>query len=256
MRLFASSALLATWAVMILPAWQPSAFEVADIRPSDPSIQKTGKGRILPGGRIELPGQAVRDLIAFAYGVTDDLIVGAPKWAGEERFDIVAKAPSTATPEALRAMMRTLLAERFQLLIHSEDKTTSAFVLTLGRSPLRVRESDGGQTLCRWIEANNGPRRRECRHITMEEFARELPNTGGIGILLPVKDQTGLRGAYDFEFEVGDFRQAGPEAASPSVDDSGPTIFSAMQKLGLRLEQRKIVMPAIAIDRVQRPSVN
>jgi uncharacterized protein (TIGR03435 family) len=83
----------------LLPAWQDPAFEVADIKPSDPSVQKAGKGRLLPGGRIELPGQTVRDPIFFAYAVQDDMIVGAPKWAGEERFDIVAKAPSSATPE-------------------------------------------------------------------------------------------------------------------------------------------------------------
>jgi uncharacterized protein (TIGR03435 family) len=253
---FASLAFLATVAAATLPAWQTPAFEVADIRPSDPSIQKTGKGRLLPGGRIELPGQTVRDLIAFAYGVTDDQIEGAPKWTGEERFDIVAKAPSATPREALRGMMQALLAERFQLAIHSEDKTISAYALTLGRSPLRIRESDGGQPICRWAESNDGLRRRECRHITMGEFARELPNTGGIGILLPVKDQTGLRVAYDFEFEVGVFQQAGPDAASPSGDDSGPSIFSALEKLGLRLEQRKIVMPAIAIDHVDPPSMH
>ena len=53
----------------LLPGWQDPAFEVADIKPSDPLVQKTGKGRMLPGGRIELPGQTVRDLMSFAYSV-------------------------------------------------------------------------------------------------------------------------------------------------------------------------------------------
>jgi len=211
---------------------------------------------VLPGGRIELPGQTVRDLMAFAYGVPDDLIVAAPKWAGEERFDIVAKAPSAANPAALRSMMRTLLAERFQLAVHNEDKMTSAYVLTVARGPLRIREATAGQTMCRWAETNGELSRRECRNITMEEFARQLPNTGGIGIDLPVRDQTGLKGNYDFEFEVGTAPRRGPDAAAPALDDSGPTIFTALQKLGLRLDERKVLIQAIAVDRVQRPSVN
>ena len=96
--------------------------------------------------------------------------------------------------------------------------------------------------------------------MTMEEFAQELPDTGGIGIFRPVKDQTGLRGSYDFEFEVGTLRRSSPDttpgAAPPSIDDSGPTIFAALLKLGLRLQERKIMMPAIVIDRLERPLQN
>ena len=84
----------------LLPGWQTPAFEVAEIKPSDPSVQKTGKGRMLPGGRIELPGQTVRDLMTFAYAVQDDMIMGGPKWASEERFDIVAKALSDGAGDA------------------------------------------------------------------------------------------------------------------------------------------------------------
>jgi uncharacterized protein (TIGR03435 family) len=94
----------------------------------------------------------------------------------------------------------------------------------------------------------------------MEEFARELPGTGGIGIFRPVKDETGLKGSYDFEFEVGTVRRPSPDtpadSASSSVDDSGPTIFAALLKLGLRLQERKIPLPALVIDRLERPLQN
>ncbi len=75
---------------------QAPAFEVANVKPSDPSVIKMGKGRALPGGRLEVPGYTVRELIMFTYGVTDDMISGGPKWVGEDRFDIVAKAPAGA----------------------------------------------------------------------------------------------------------------------------------------------------------------
>lgn len=241
---------------------QPStlAFEVADIKPSDPSVQEAGKGRLLPGGRIELPGQTVRDLIFQAYAVQDDMIVGAPKWAGEERFDIVAKAPSSVTPETVRRMIKSLLVERFHLTTHNQDKLTSAYVLTVSRTPPSIREAAGGPTRCQWTDAGESLRKRECHNMSMEEFARYLPGTGGIGIFRPVKDETGLKGSYDFEFEVGIVGRPGPDtpadSASPSVDDSGPTIFAALLKLGLRLQERKIPLPALVIDRLERPLQN
>ncbi len=50
-------------ALVIMPVLLPvqsasklPEFEVADIRPSDPSVMKMGKGRMLPGGRTEVGG--------------------------------------------------------------------------------------------------------------------------------------------------------------------------------------------------------
>src|SRR6185312_13205576 len=116
----------------LLPAWQDRApsFEVAEIKPSDPSVLKPGKGRMLPGGQIAVPGYTLRELIMFTYGVTDDMISGGPKWIAEERFNIVAKAPVGASDETLRAMMRALLKDRFRLVTHEENKPMSAYVLT------------------------------------------------------------------------------------------------------------------------------
>jgi uncharacterized protein (TIGR03435 family) len=239
----------------LVSAWQGPSFEVADIKPSDSSVMKMGKGRVLPGGRIEVPGYTVKDLIMFSWSVQDNMVVGGPKWINDDRFDIVAKAPADAQMETLRQMMQGLLADRFKLAIHREDKAMPAYVLTAPAPPNGLKESAGGPQQCGWTVLSDGIRRRECHNLTMSEFARQLPNTGGIGIDLPVTDQTGLKGSYDFQFEVGTVqRNAGGD--SPNADDSGPTIFAALQKLGLRLESRKISMPVIVIDRVERPSVN
>jgi uncharacterized protein (TIGR03435 family) len=254
MKAFGGFAVLALIPAL-LPAQTPT-FEVADIKPSDPSAQKPGKGRMLPGGRIEVPAQTVRDLMAFAYAMQDDLILGGPKWAAEERFDIIAKASSSVAPDTLRKMMQALLAERFQLTTHTQDKLSPAYVLTVAKTPPAIREGSGGLTRCQWTESGNSLRKRQCTNMTMEEFAKELPDTGGIGIFLPVKDQTDLKGRYDFEFEVGTMRRPGPDTPSDAaaIDDSGPTIFATLMKLGLRLQQQKVMIPAIVIDRLEHPS--
>jgi uncharacterized protein (TIGR03435 family) len=238
-------------AVVAAQPAKPPAFEVADIKPSDPSITKMGKGRMLPGGRIEVPGYTLRELIMFTYGVTDDMISGGPKWVGEERYSIVAKAPDGTPDNDLRAMMQTLLADRFALTIHREDKPMPAYVLTLAKTPVSLSAGSEAQSQCMWRVLENGLRRRECHNLTMEEFAKQLPHTGGIGIDLPVADETGLKGGYDFQFDVGEIPNGGSV-----VDSSGPTIFEALQKIGLRLESRKVPMPAIVIDRAERPGEN
>ena len=245
----------------LLPAWQAPAFEVADIKPSDPSVQKTGKGRMLPGGRIEVPGYTVKDLIIFSYGITDDMISGGPKWIGDDRFDIIAKAPEGAPMDSLRMMMRSLIADRFGLVTHNEDKPMQAYALTVAKNPPSLQVSAGAKQQCSWTSLEDGLRRRVCQNVDMAEFAKELPGTGGIGIDLPVVDNTGLKGSFDFQFDVGTITRRdggdGPgTAGAPIVSETGPTIFAALLKIGLKLESRKLPLPVMVIDHVARPSRN
>jgi uncharacterized protein (TIGR03435 family) len=242
------------------PASKLPEFEVADIRPSDPSIMKMGKGRMLPGGRIEVPGYTLRELIMFTYGVTDDMISGGPKWVAEDRFNIVAKAPDGAPDSALRSMMKALLGDRFRLVEHQEDKPMPAYVLTLEKNAAPLAQTAaGGASQCHWTELEGGLRRRECRNVSMDEFAKDLQQTGGIGIFLPVADQTGLKGSYDFQFDVGTSRRSGadsPGMPPDPLDTDGPNIFAALSKIGLKLESRKVPMPVIVIDSAAKPAGN
>jgi uncharacterized protein (TIGR03435 family) len=244
------------------------AFEVADIKPSSPDAIRS-KGRILPGGRIEMPGGTLKELVMFAYGVQDNMIQGAPKWADHDRFDIVAKAANNSSVQTLRLMMQQLLADRFKLAIHQEDKMMAAFVLTVDKNGPKLENGDGGKQQCNWSVIENGLRRRECQNMSMQELARQLPGWGGIGIDRQVVDETGLKGAYNFYFDVGIVMDAGMinaakvntaerEGRAPgmAIRESGPTIFAALQKLGLKLESRKTATPIIIIDHVEPPSDN
>jgi uncharacterized protein (TIGR03435 family) len=85
---------------------------VADIKPHDPSTPVRGKGGIT-GGRIDLSAATLNNLIAFAYGVQENMTMGSPKWAAKI-YDIVAKSP-TPNPslDIIRQMAQALLADRF-----------------------------------------------------------------------------------------------------------------------------------------------
>jgi uncharacterized protein (TIGR03435 family) len=57
-----------------------------------------------------------------------------------------------------------------------------------------------------------------------------------------VKDETGLDGFYNFDLTWN--------------DTDGPSVFSAVQKIGLRLEPRKVAVSYFVIDSAHRPGEN
>ena len=70
---------------------------------------------------------------AFA-GFSDSQLVGGPDWINAERFDIVATGGTNATPDQVRAMLQTLLADRFKLAVHTEKRTVSAFAPVMAKT--------------------------------------------------------------------------------------------------------------------------
>ena len=234
------------------------AFEVADIKPSAPSNPSKQKGQVLPGGHLEIPSATLKDLMGMAYGVRENMIIGGPKWAENQRFDVLAKAPSDAAMPVLRLMMQTLLAERFKVVFHREDQAMLAYVLTVGKRAAKYRAGSGGRQTCDWKSGEGGLRRRECQNITMAELANQLPGWAGIGIDIPVVDQTGLKGAFDFELELGTpiKVEADRIGGSESTFDSGPTIFLALEQIGLKLDSRQMTVLRIVIDRAESPTGN
>lgn len=270
MRRFVPAVLLLIVPALNAPAQNAAArpaFEVAEIKPADPSAPALGgKARLLPGGKLEVDGITALQAIVFAFGVQENMVTGGPAWVSKDRFSIVAKAAPDTPPATLRLMLQTLLTDRFKLEIHREDKPTPAYVLTRGKRELKLRQGAGGRQDCRWNTAESGLRKRECHNMTMAELASQMPGWAFIGIDAPVVDQTGLSGSFDFEFEVGagnarsegNRLERGGEAPPPAAADadSGPTVYEALEKLGLHLEKRRMPLPVIVIDRVEQPGSN
>ena len=114
-------------------------------------------------GRYEIHNATMVDLIRTAWNVDADKVVGGPNWLEMDRFDLIAKVPedivvdtttpartqNALTPDGLRPMLQSLLAERFRLAVHEDTKQMSAWVLTAGKSP-HLKEADGsGDTGCK-----------------------------------------------------------------------------------------------------------
>jgi uncharacterized protein (TIGR03435 family) len=84
--------------------------------------------------------------------------------------------------------------------------------------------------------------------MTISELADGLPDLAPGYINKPVVDHTGLTGTYDFRLDW---------AAQNIIDETGGlTMFGAVEKLGLKLENKKLSLPTIVIAHIEKLGEN
>jgi uncharacterized protein (TIGR03435 family) len=120
----------------------PQQFEVASIRPAAPGAPSGGAYLLMPGGTFVGKNLPVKRLVMEAYGVTDFQMTGGPGWIDSERYDIDAKGDQLTRADQLSLPMRALLSDRFRLKIHRTTKVLPIFVLTVGKSGLKIHPSE------------------------------------------------------------------------------------------------------------------
>jgi len=229
--------------------------------------------------------------IAFAYKMTDGQLAAframVPEWTVSDRFDIEARTDNEAvTKDQLRLMMRSLLAERFKLVVHYETREVPVFGLFLLKpgttgpklqaqpvgaecttdpstqagsgaateNPQRETVEGGFPAICGGIIGvqASAPDRYSfgARDVPMSVIANALTSWGNLG--RPVIDRTGLVGYYNF---VLDFV---PEHLQDSAQGAGgPNFREALkQQLGLRLDPQKSSVQVIVLDHIEHPTAN
>lgn len=255
-----------------------TAFDVADIKPTNPDFKSGGTMKTQPGGRFIAEGVAMQTLLLRALGpagiigfTNSDAVIGMPKWAETERFDITAKAPPDAPPldvYSIRLMLRSLFEERFGLKTHTEEQPISAYTL-FSVKPKMKKADPASRTHC---IRSNGPTGTPagtvvltCQNMTMAQFADQLLHTGP-GLDWPILDSTGLAGGWDFtltysrampaSFSVA--AAAGGDVPAAAEPTGGLTLFEAIERqLGLKLEMQKRPMTVVAIDHLEeKPTDN
>jgi len=262
MRAFAGLsfvALLTGAALAQSPNSQPS-FDIADIHASARSANPFFSGAFLRGSRYELRKATMVDLITTAYSVDAAKVLGGPAWLETDRFDVIALTPPSTSQETARLMLQTLLADRFKLTVHKDDKSLPTFALKAGNGKPKMKESDGsGSPGCQPVPPAAPPQPGEvpyavasCHNMTMEVFAQNLRGMAGAYVTSPVTDLTGLKGAWDFELKWT------PRAALGLAGSDGISLFDAVDKqLGLKLELQNLSTSAIIVDSVnQKPTDN
>lgn len=225
------------------------AFDVVSVKPS---TGRPGRVRFYPG-RFTADGTNVLGLIAAAYQLQRNQVVGGPNWVRSEGYDVEGKANGPAGKEDLVLMSRTMLSQRFNLKFHREPRETPVYALVAAKGGAKVRKVREGDV----TPADDGKPHRMHLQTDMAGLASALygflqvtlpnPETGlpiAVGSVLPVVDETGLEGVYDVTLET-----------HPDTDTFS-TWQDALQPLGLRMVPQKRPVMFLVIDSVDRPSLN
>jgi uncharacterized protein (TIGR03435 family) len=263
---------------------QPLAFEAASIKPNASALP--GRRIGVPGGRFAATNVTLKELIATAYGLPGLLpqallnyqISGGPSWIESDRFDVEATAAGdvvrgTEGTRRKQLMLRTLLAQRFNLALHHETKQMPVYALVTAR-----RDKKLGPKL-RKSDVDCAPVLAARRTNNLPVLADD-PCSSGVSITGLLKggamtmndlsvwfsklldravlDRTGLSGAFSVEAQFTTEGLPGLPAPPPGFErlmSESPSIFVAIQdQLGLKLESTKGPVDVLVIDHVDKPT--
>jgi uncharacterized protein (TIGR03435 family) len=260
-------------------------FEAATIK-RNASADNNSRLGFQPGGRFTMTNVPIRNLVAAAYGTPQPLppflVIGGPDWLDKDRYDVIAKAAGdpapgpNGPPPIMFEMLRTLLAQRFKLVVHRETRDQPVYALTTARadgtpgrgltkstfdcSTLMAAERAGGPPPSpnAFCGLRVSPGRVQGGSASMSQFANSLAR----GVSRTVIDRTGLTGNYDFvlEFAADQMPQGSPAAGpagAPAAPSDGASLFTALQEqLGLKLESTRAPVDVLVIDSIERPAEN
>ena len=256
-------------------------FEVASIKPSAP--QPLGRVMIrmnVDDGMLRYTNVALKDCIRTAYRVKDFQVQG-PDWLGSARFDIDAKLPDGASKDQVPEMLQALLADRFKLTIHRENKEHPVYALVAGKNGPKLKPAedapDGGAVSIPKSK-DGGSMPRGNMMIQMDRAGAHLKAPSATLANLadiisrfserPVIDMTGIEGQYDFDLVfspetlrgvkmMGGGRMPPPQggAEQPPAEErteAAGSIYDSVQKYGLKLEPRKAPLDIIVVDHIEK----
>lgn len=263
---------------------------MASIRPATPGVREATNLDLDPsdyfrytGGSIIASGSLI-DYILFAYKIQDrtqaDLIYAhLPAWA-RNRYTLRAGTESKATKDQLRLMVQSLLADRFQLKLHRENRPLPVYALVVDHTSapgltlqpddsLCARPFDQPKPVlnptvlprsCQLVVFSHG----DLRQVRMGDYT--LKQIAGNLVLAsrgaldprPVLDKTELKGNYDLDFTfLPQKKPTDSSAADASPEEPGATFEEALKRqAGLKLIKQTSVVPVYVIDQIELPTEN
>jgi uncharacterized protein (TIGR03435 family) len=233
------------------------SFEAASIKVNSSGTTRSGISTY--PARIKILNSTLKFCVEMAWDVKDFQVSGASGWMDGDRYDIDAVAANPFTKDEFRKMLKTLLADRFGLAVHTEMQERPGYVLVAGKNGAKLAPPIEDPSVL-FSRTASGDRTLTATSISVKRLAEALSSALGAIVV----DQTGIEGQYNTSF------QWTPDASEPRMSKSGeplpplpadvtpgPSIFTALQeKLGLRLESKKVPAEVIVIERANRPTEN
>lgn len=229
---------------------QPT-FDVVSVKPNR-SSNTAMRIDLAPGGRFTASNLPLIQFIRAAYTLQLHQIEQAPSWAVSERFDVIAitsadiSGPVVWTPgrhAPMQLMMQSVLADRFKMVAHMEERNAQGYALVVRAAGSTAGKLIPAATPCAAdCGLQNGPGIVNAHNVALAQFAELLSQVTGRLVV----DATELAGNFDFAARWA------PESAQGLGD--APSLFTALQEqLGLRLEPRRVRLPVLVVDSIQRP---
>lgn len=265
-----------------LPPPPPAAFDVAVIKPARP--EEKGIQLMVRGSEIQINDAPLDFMITWSWDINDNRIANSPDFLSKDHWDILGKVNTDApagpgsapqiNQDDLQQMLKTLLADRFGMKSHMEDRPVDGYTL-VAAGPHLTKADPTNRTGCKDGPGPDGKDPRinnpqlgrlvSCLNITMAQFAAQLQTMASGYIKSPVIDATGIDGAYDFTLSFSTSGQLrGSSSPAQATDDTsaaalasapsgGISLFDAVYKtLGLKLEKTKVTVPMLVIDHIER----
>jgi uncharacterized protein (TIGR03435 family) len=200
--------------------------------------------------QINFSGVTLCGLVIRAYDLRPNQLVG-PEWLKSKWYSLVAKVPNGAPPGQIPAMLQNLLAERFKMRVHWKTEEVQGYALVVGKNGPKITKSvlaDGSpsqEASFSMRTSSNG--RFKWQASTLDMFAESLTTF----MSSPVVDMTQIQGVFDIAFNAAPDSMPGmPMPGTPPrrAVDSYPTIFVAIENLGLKLEAIKVAVKELVVE--------
>ena len=235
-------------------------FDIVSVKPPPDHGQSYAR-RGCTGDRFRFSGMALTWLIRWAYDLPPTRIQGLPDWItdwvnkNDSMYEIEAKAQGPVDDLQCKAMVRSLLEDRFRMTTRRETKEMRVYALTVSSKGAKLLEVKKGTT-GKGAFFNGDPLLKRVSSavaftdpappggVSMVELTDRLSAAPVVG--LPVIDKTGLKGVYSFRLDF-----------SVREGDDRPAIAEALEEqLGLKLVPTKAPIEVLVVDHIERPKPN
>jgi uncharacterized protein (TIGR03435 family) len=245
----------------------------------------------IPRNRCVARFESLRRVVALAYDIPPALLypyegklISGPDWIDSAMYEIEGIAGNPSTMAELKIMLQGLLVERFKLKTHYEKQEMPVYAMVRGKNPLKLtpapadRECGGQQRHDHRYELGATSLEGQChgfvpdngalsgRSVDMDDFSEMLAIWAGRAVI----NRTGIDGLFDLKMPRLAPANAAPIAIAPREMTPGqpppplpailseplPTVFEALEQIGLKLESSRGPVEVLVIDHIERPSQN
>ena len=218
----------------------------------------------------------LKPLIRSAYGVGDDQISDSAGWLPSETYDIDAKIDAATVNDLKKLsldqrsaermlMLRAMLSDRFQLVLHRETKELPVYSLVTAENGAKLHEAAPGDAYLNGIKGPDGLPAGP-GFLTFDNQGQLIGQAVPIAVLAAdlsrwlgksVVDKTALTGKYDFTLRASGIGALPENGAKPSSESSKASIISAVEEqLGLKLRLQSAPLEIVVIDHATKPTQN